>query len=342
MTRRLRVLALVPAGSVPPESLDDMSEKQIEDLKMEYDVLTALGHLRHETRCLGVRDDLLPIREAIEGWKPHVVFNMLEEFHGHVSFDQNVVAYLELLRVPYTGCNPRGLVLSRDKALTKKILSYHRIHVPGFAVFPRGRRLHRPKRLSFPLLVKSLTEEASSGISQASLVTNDEQLVQRVEFVHEHTQSDAIAEEYIEGRELYLGILGNHRLETFPLWEMVWRKLPEGIPRIATARVKFNVDYQKKYGIVTRAAKGLPEGAAERVARLGKRIYRVLGLSGYARLDLRMRDDGQLFVLEANPNPDLSHDEDFSQAADAGGIPYNPLIRRILSLGLRYHATWYR
>jgi len=340
--KRLRVLALVPAGSVPPDSLEDMSPKQIEDLKMEYDVLTALRQLRHDTQCLGVRDDLRPIREAIEEWKPHVVFNMLEEFHGYVAFDQNVVAYLELLRVPYTGCNPRGLVLSRDKALTKKILSYHRIRVPGFAVFPRGRRLRRPKRIAFPLLVKSLTEEASSGISQASLVNNDEQLAQRVEFVHEHTASDAIAEEYIEGRELYLGILGNHRLETFPLWEMIWKKLPEGMPRIATARVKFNLDYQKKYGIVTRAAKGLPEGVADRVSRLAKRIYRVLGLSGYARLDLRLREDGQLFVLEANPNPDLSHDEDFSKAADAAGIPYNPLIRRILGLGLRYHVTWYR
>ncbi|MHC4136959.1 MAG: D-alanine--D-alanine ligase family protein [Planctomycetota bacterium] len=340
--KRLRILALVPTGSVPPESLEDMSEKQIEDLKMEYDVLTALRQLRHETRCLGVCDDLRPIREAIEEWKPHVVFNMLEEFHGYVAFDQNVVSYLELLRVPYTGCNPRGLVLSRDKALTKKILSYHRIRVPGFAVFPRGRRLHRPKRLAFPLLVKSLTEEASSGISQASLVSNDEQLAQRVAFVHEHTLSDAIAEEYIEGRELYLGVLGNHRLETFPLWEMIWKKLPDGMPRIATARVKFNVEYRKKYGIVTRAAKGLPEGVADRVARLGKRIYRVLDLSGYARLDMRLREDGQLFVLEANPNPDLSHDEDFSKAAEAGGIPYNPLIRRILGLGLRYHATWYR
>jgi D-alanine-D-alanine ligase len=340
--KRLRVLSLVPTGSVPPDSLEDMSEKEIEELKMEYDVLTALQQLRHEARCLGVSDSLRPIRETIEEWKPHVVFNMLEEFHGHVSFDQNVVAYLELLRVPYTGCNPRGLVLSRDKALTKKILSYHRIRVPGFAVFPRGRRFRRPKRLAFPLLVKSLTEEASTGISQASLVGNEEQLAQRVAFVHEHTTGDAIAEEYIEGRELYLGILGNHRLETFPLWEMIWKKLPEGMPRIATARVKFDLEYQKKYGIVTGRAKGLPEGAAERVARLGKRIYRVLGLSGYARLDLRLREDGQLFVLEANPNPDLAHDEDFAKAAEAGGIPYNPLIRRILGLGLRYHVSWYR
>ncbi|MHC4578893.1 MAG: D-alanine--D-alanine ligase family protein [Planctomycetota bacterium] len=338
----MRVLALVPEGGVPPDSLEGLSEKEIAAWKMEYDVVSALARIGHEVRCLAVRDDLLPLRTTIEEFRPHIVFNMLEEFHGYVSFDQNVVSYLELLRVPYTGCNPRGLVLARDKALTKKILSYHRIHVPGFAVFPRGRRIRRPKRLSFPLLVKSLTEEASSGISQASLVQTEEQLTQRVAFVHEHTRSDAIAEEYIEGRELYLGILGNHRLETFPLWEMVWEKLPEGMPRIATARVKFDAEYQKKHGIATRAARKLAEGVADRIARLGKRIYRLLDLSGYARLDLRLREDGRVFILEANPNPDLSHDEDFAHAAKAGGLRYRELIRRILSLGRRYHVTWYR
>ena len=155
-------------------------------------------------------------------------------------------------------------------------------------------------------------------------------------------ESDAIAEEYIEGRELYLGILGNHRLETFPVWEMVWQKLPEGMPRIATARVKFNKEYREKYGIVTRRAKKLPNGVDAKLTKLGKRIYRLLGLSGYARLDLRLAEDGRVFVIEANPNPDLSRDEDFACSAKAGGLRYRDLIQRILNLGLRYHVTWYR
>jgi len=150
-----------------------------------------------------------------------------------------------------------------------------------------------------------------------------------------------MAEEYIEGRELYVAILGNQRLEVFPVWELLFDKLPEGTPRIATAKVKFDLDYQEKYGIRTQAAKDLPSGAAEKITRLGKRIYRALELSGYARIDLRMREDGQLFVLEANPNPDLSLDEDFSLAAEAGGLEFKNLVQRIVSLGRRYHHVWH-
>jgi len=338
--RRLRVLALVPEGSIPPADLEGFSEKEIARWKMEYDILAALGGLGHAVECVEGRGDLAPIRQAVERLKPHMVFNMLEEFHGYVAFDQNVVGYLELLRVPYTGCNPRGLVLARDKALTKKILSYHRIRVPRFGVFPRRRRVRRSARLRFPLLVKSLTEEASTGISQASVVRDDAQLAKRVEFIHDQVGSDAIAEEYIEGRELYLGILGNRRLQTFPLWELIFENLPEGAPHIATARIKFDLEYQKRCGITTRAAKDLPEGSEGRIAHLGKRIYRVLDLSGYARLDLRVQADGQVFVLEANPNPDLSADEDFALSAEAGGLAFDRLVQRILNLGLTYSKNW--
>jgi len=340
--RKRRVLALVPEGSIPPDDLEGYSEKEVAAWKMEYDVLTALQNLGHHTHCVDVRGDLNAVRTAIEEYRPHVVFNMLEEFLGYVAFDQNVVAYLELLKVPYTGCNPRGLVLARDKGLTKKILSYHRIPVPHFAVFPRGRRVRRPRRLQFPLFVKSLIEESSTGISQASIVNTDEQLVRRVEFMHEQYQSDAIAEEYIEGRELYMGVIGNQRLHTFPVWELIFQRMPEGMARIATAKVKFDLDYQDRYGITTDAAKDLPPGMADRIQRLGKRIYRVLELTGYARIDLRLREDGQLFVLEANPNPDLSLDEDFALAADAGGLEYPALVQRILNLGMSYHAHWHR
>jgi D-alanine-D-alanine ligase len=341
VTKRLRVLALVPEGSIPPDNIVDVPEKHVEAIKMEYDVLTALDQLGHGIECVEGKGDLVPIREAIEKQKPHIVFNMLEEFHGYVAFDQNVVSYLELLKVPYTGCNPRGLVLARDKALTKKILTYHRIPVPGFAVFPTRRRFRRPRRLRFPLMVKSLIEEASTGISQASVVHDEDQLRERVRFVHEHVGGDAIAEEYIEGRELYVGVLGNVRLDTFPPWEMTFHGLPEGAPRIATSRVKFDHRYRKKHGITTDRAKNLPDGLEARLARLARRIYRALELSGYARIDLRLREDGEVFVLEANPNPDLAIDEDLAYSAEAGGLRYNRLIQRILNLGLRYYRTWH-
>lgn len=338
--RKLRVLALVGEGAQPPRSLRGLSDEQVSEWKMEYDVLAALESLGHEVTSLEVSYDLMRIRKGIEEAKPHLVFNMLEDFHGHVVFDQNVVAYLELLRMPFTGCNPRGLVLSRDKALTKKICRYHRIDAPRFRVFPRGRKARQLKRLQFPLIVKSLLEDASTGISQASLVHTQEQLEERVRLVHEQIEDDAISEEYIEGRELYLGILGNVRLQTFPIWELDMSKLPDGVPRIATARMKWNLEFQRKYEIRTAEAVDLPAGMAEKIQRVGKRIFRLLRLSGYARLDFRLREDGRIFLLEANANPDLSCDEDFALSAKAAGLDYAPLIQRILNLGLRYHASW--
>ncbi len=338
--KKRRVLALVADGLIPPESLEGKTKDQIAEWKMEYDVVRALKALGHDVSCLGASYELPKIRTAIEEFKPHIVFNMLEDFHGRVVFDQNVVSYLELLKVPYTGCNPRGLMLAKDKALTKKILTYHRIRVPGFAVFQRERRIRRGRGLHFPVIVKSLLEESSTGISQASIVKDDEQLKKRVEFVHEQVGTDAVAEEYIEGRELYLAILGNRRLATFPLWEMLLDKLPEGAARIATRRAKYDLKYQDKYRIKTQKARELPKDLAARIARVGKRVYGVLGLSGYARLDLRLRDDGQVFVIEANPNPDVSESEDFADSASAAGLEYSDLVQRILTLGLRYHASW--
>jgi D-alanine-D-alanine ligase len=254
-------------------------------------------------------------------------------------YDQHVVSYLELLHQPYTGCNPRGLVLARDKALSKKLLHYHRIPVPEFHVFPRGRKIRRPKRLAFPLFVKSATEEASWGISQASVVNDEERLAERVAFIHRQTESDAIAEQFIDGRELYVGMIGNQRLWTFPIWELHFKKAAD-MPVIATTKVKWDVAYQKRLGVTTSAAKDLPEGAEARILKICKRAYRILDLSGYARMDLRMTPEGRVYVLEANPNPQLGYGEDFAESAEAAGISYEDLLQRILNLGMRYRAEW--
>ncbi len=333
-------MALVGKGARPPRSLDGLTDEQVSEWKMEYDVVAALETRGYDVTTVEASYDLNLIRDALEEHKPQIVFNMLEDFHGNAIFDQNVVAYLELLRMPYTGCNPRGLVLSRDKALTKKICTYHRIPTPRFAVYPRQRRVTRVKKgLAFPLIVKSLLEDASVGISQASVVYDLEQLRKRVMFIHDSVGDDAIVEEFIEGRELYLGVLGNLRLETFPLWELDLGALPEGAPRIATERIKWNLKYQEKYKIHSGAAKDLPDGLPARVARLSKRVFRLLGLSGYARLDWRMRPDGRIYLLEANANPDLSRDEDLALSAEAHGLTYEALIQRIVNLGLRHHAA---
>lgn len=332
--KKKRVLAIMHKDLVPPDSIEGLTEAELAPFKTEYDVITACRTLGHEVRLLGIQGDLSVLGKTIDEWKPHIVFNLLEEFDGEAVMDQNVVSYLELLKLPYTGCSPRGLILARDKGLSKKILSYHRIRVPAFAVFPRRKPVKRPSRLQFPLFVKSLIEEASLGIAQASVVDDDEKLKERVAFIHDRVGTDAIAEQYIEGRELYVSVLGNRRLEVFPIWELKFTKAGDDVPLIATAKVKFDLGYQRKLGVETSEAKDLAPEAVKGILRLCKRIYRNLGLKGYARIDMRMTAEGQVYVLEANPNPQLARGEDFAEAARAVNISYEQLIQRIISLGL--------
>ena len=262
MKRKLRVVVLMHPSLVPPESLEGFTEQESYEWKTEYDVVSTLRELGHEVKPLGVADELGPIRAVIEEWKPDIVFNLLEEFLGRQDFDHHVVSFLELMQVPYTGCHPRGLMLARDKALSKKLLVYHHLAVPKFAAFPRGRRVHRPKGLEFPLIVKSQIHEASLGISQASIVENDEKLRERVAFIHQRHASDAIAEQYVEGREFYVGIIGNTRMEVLPVWELVFENMPPGSSSIATAHVKHNTDYQRRRGIYQQHADDLDPQAA--------------------------------------------------------------------------------
>ena len=332
--KRLRILALMHPQLVPPDSLEGQTEKDINTWKTEFDVVHSLRELGHEVQPLGVQYELLPIRDAVEQFKPHVVFNLLEEFHGEVLYDQNVVSLLELLKVSYTGCNPRGMIISRGKALSKKLLAYHRIRVPDFAVFPIGRKVKRPPRLVFPLIVKSLIEHASVGIAQASVVDSDEKLTERVRFIHERVGTDAIAEQFIEGRELYVSVIGNERLAAYPAWELVAEKRADDAPLIATAKVKHDIEYQARHGIDIRAADLVREQAAK-LAHVAKRIYKILELTGYARIDFRLGGDGQFYFLEANPNPEIAEREEFASAAKAAGVSYPMLLQRIVSLGMR-------
>jgi D-alanine-D-alanine ligase len=200
----------------------------------------------------------------------------------------------------------------------------------------RGRKARLPKKLTFPLIVKSLTQEASIGISQASVVEDETKLRERVQFIHESVSTDAIVEQYVEGRELYCGVIGNQRTQVLPVWEMTFAKMPEDQHRIATERVKWNPKYQNKMGIATGEAKDLPPGAAERIQHVSKRVYKVLQLSGYARIDLRLDSQGGVHVLEANPNPQIARTEDFAESAKKAGLPYPGLLQRILTTGLRW------
>lgn len=338
--RRYRILLMVHKSLVPPEDIEGLTEKQIDVFRTEYNVYSTLYNLGHKVRVLGMDDRLSELRETIREWRPHVVFNLLEEFSGIPSYDQHVVAYLEMIRQRYTGCNPRGLMLSRDKVLTKQVLAWHRIATPAFHLFPFGERFTEPRKLNFPLFVKSATLDASLGIAQASVVEDMNSLRERVMFIHDHAQSDALVEEYIDGRELYVGVVGNTRLTTFPVWELDFGTLSEVQSGIATRKVKWDRNYQQKHGISTGPASDLSDTDLHRLVRLAKRIYRALHISGYARLDLRMRPDGSVMLLEANANPDLTFGEDFAQSAEALGMGYEALISRIVNLGRSYMPEW--
>ena len=333
---KLRILALVHRHLIPPEKIEEGTDIASMPWRTEYDVISTLTAMGHEVQPLGVHDDLGEIRRLATEWKPHIAFNLLEGFDDITIFDQNVVSHLELLKLSYTGCNPRGLLLARDKSLSKKLLAYHRIAVPEFEVFRTGRPVRRPKRLPFPLMVKSLTQEASIGISQASVVDSDEKLKERVAFIHDSIGTAAIVERYIEGRELYVSILGNQTLQAMPVWELFFTNMPEGARRIATDRVKWSVKYQKKYGIDSGPAKDLPEGKFEEIQHLCKRAFRALELSGYARIDLRLDEAGNAWILEANPNPQIARGEDFAASAERVGLSYEAVLQRIINHGLRW------
>jgi D-alanine-D-alanine ligase len=334
--RKKRVLVLMHIDLVPPDDVSGKPDAEIFEYKTEYDVINGLRDLGHEVQKLGLYDDLAPLRQAIQDFKPHIVFNLLDEFRGEAMLDQNVVSYLELVQVPYTGCNPRGLMLARDKALSKQILHYHRIRVPRFAVVPAGRKLKRkPARLHYPLIVKSQIEEASFGIAEASIVYNDEKLAERIEFMHAKVGTSLILEQYIDGRELYVGVMGNKRLRVLPVWELEIRRLRADAPKIATRRVKWNLKYQKRRGVKIGPARNLPPELERLLVKTTKRIYRLLQLSGYARIDFRLDAEQRPYFLEANPNADIAYGDEFADAAEAAGIAYEPLLDRLLTIGLQ-------
>ena len=337
--KKHRIMVLMHDSLIPPESLDGYTEEEMLDWKTEYDVVTTLREMGHEVFPIGVSDDLGIIRRAIVDRKPHVAFNLLEEFHGVGVYDQHVVSYLELKKQHYTGCNPRGLLLSHDKALCKKILTFHDIHTPGFFVVPRRRVAKRPAGFEFPLLVKSVSEDASLGISQASVVRSEQQLQEQTEHVHGEIETDALVENFVEGRELYVGVIGNRRLKVLPIWEMVFKNAPD-TQIVATSRVKWDLQYQKKMGVVTEPATDLDKRTVEKIQSVCRRVYRALSLSGYARMDIRLTPNNEVFVLEANPNPNLSYGEDFAESAEKTGIGYEQLLQKIITLGLGYQAEW--
>jgi D-alanine-D-alanine ligase len=333
--KKLKVLVLFDGISPTKIDQDLSKEMKTEDWKTEANVMGALGTLGYTAEHLAIFDDLDLVRQKLENFAPDVLFNLVEQFKNNPGFDQNIVSLLEMQGVPFTGCGATGLTLCKHKGISKKILSYHRIHVPNFIVISRGQRIARPKQLKFPILVKPVKEEASYGISQASFVETDEEFRERVAFIHEKHDADVIAEEYIAGRELYVSLLGNLRLSVFPIRELIFREVPPDEPKIATYRAKWDEEYRKRWGLQNRFANGLDPALVAHIEQTCKRIYRLLTIDGYARIDLRLTATNEIYFIEANPNPHLAADEDFALSAEKAGLPYPQLIDRIIRHGMK-------
>lgn len=302
--------------------------------KIESDIRTTLLNLGHEVTPFGIHNNIDPLIDTIREKKPDLVFNLSEAFDGKRDFEPHLVSMLELLGIPYTGSGPAGLRLCKDKGLTKEILSYHRLHIPKFVVAKRTSPPRSLKRFEYPAFIKPLNLEASEGISQYSFVSNEKEALERVRYIHEKLESDAIIEEYIEGRELYVGILGNEKLAVFPTRELFFKEVPDGEPKIATFRAKWDKEYRKKWGIASGFAASMPASVTEKLEDVCKKIYRLLQIRGYGRIDLRVKENGEIYFIEANPNPSIAKNEDFALAAGKAGLDYSELIAKIISLAL--------
>ncbi len=333
--RKHKVLVLFDSAGTPPADQDFSRELKTDDWATEAHVIDALKKLGHEVRTLGVYEDPGLIIDEVKAHPPDVVFNLAEHFNARSAYDRNVAGLLEMLDLPYTGSGPTGLTLCKHKGMAKEILAYHHIRVPDSAVFPPGGAIRRPKRLAFPLFIKPVEEEASYGIAQDSFVENDQAFEERVRFIHERMNQAALAEEYIEGRELYVSILGNERLVVFPLREVIFAEVPEGQPRFSTFKAKWDDAYRKKWGIQNIFAEGLEVEMSARIAEICKKAYRVLRVRGYGRIDLRVTPAGEIVLLEANPNPNLEREDEFAQSAMKAGLSYEGLIQRILRLAFQ-------
>lgn len=327
------ILVIMHKDLVPPEQVKSSDvDRYLTPWVTEYDVISALKKNQYQIRTLGIDSDISPLVEAIKNDPPTLVFNLLEQFNNDPAMDYHIVTLLELHGIPYTGSNPKGLVLARDKALSKKILQYHRILTPHFYTLKQNEKFKAPyKGMKYPMIVKCLYEEASYGIAQKSVVNNIEQLKERVEYIQKTLIQDVIIEEFIAGKEYYIGVIGNNRLKVLPVWELVYKNVDSPENEVYTARAKWNKNYRKRKGIDHQKAK-IHSELEKKIIKVVKRTYKALSLSGYARIDIRVDENNNIYILEANPNPNISHDDEFAMSAKNAGLSYKDLIKKLITL----------
>jgi D-alanine-D-alanine ligase len=334
---RLAVVFDTPYAGWTPAEHDAQMAKEVarwrrEEPEMEYQIADALRRRGHEVLLVGVAGEIGEMPPILAEWKPDLVVNAAESYRDVAELDYVFPAVLEAEGYRYTGSPPLALLVTRNKAMSKKVLAYHGIRVPGFVTFRPGETVRATPDLEFPLIVKPLQADASAGIARASVVQDKEALAERVAFVHERFAQPAIAEEFIEGRELYASILGNEdRLQLLPLTEMVFdpeKTRPE--ERIATQYAKWDELYRERRGIRNQFARPISRAARATIEETARKAYRALWLRDYARLDIRLTAKGEVWFIEANANPFISYGHDVATAAHKAGMDYYAFIQRIV------------
>lgn len=301
-----------------------------DDRPTERDVCRAIQKLGMELSVLGVFDDVSDVSRGIKSLKPDVIFNLCETFRGDRAHEGHIAGVIDLEGIPMTGSRADALHLCKDKAITKKILGYDGIRVPRFARVAKGDDLDLAK-MTFPAIVKPLNREASEGIAQASVVYDSAACAERVAFIHKSLNADVIIEEFIHGRELYVGVFEQDSgVSALPVRELFMHNLKQDQAMIATYRAKWDDDYRERWGVTTSKAAPIPQNVAEKLKEDSVKIFKSLGMRGYARMDWRMTVTGEPVFLEANPNPALAQDDDFAKAAKTFGIGYRELILAII------------
>ncbi|MBD3240775.1 MAG: ATP-grasp domain-containing protein [Chitinivibrionales bacterium] len=336
MAQALTVTCLVDEATVPHDD-SEFRTPPARAASTEYQVIGALRDLGHDVRIVAATDDVAGlVRELVDN-RPDVVCNLTELFRWDRRLDANVAGLLQMLNVPFTGAGASGLMLCRNKGLSKHLLNARKIRVPSFAVLHPGRRPSVPKSLRFPLVVKPLLADGSEGISNASLVRTMDELVDRAALIHTRFNQPAIAEQFIDGREIYVGVLGERRLTVLPPRELFFGRSDEGGPVLATYKLKWDDKYRERWQ-VRFGPSPLEPRVAQAAARISRRAFHILQLRDYGRVDLRLTPDNRLYVLEVNPNPNLARDDELAEAAAAANIGYQQLIEQILRCALRRGA----
>ena len=329
-----------PAEATPPAGRARKKRKTSKRARRpkldREEIFDALGKLGHEPSYLvldGHDQSLL----AVARCNADLIFNLTESYAGDDTKDMNLAAYLELLDKPYTGADPHALYLAQDKSLAKKVFHFHKIRTPFFAVSYKGRTDHAHD-IEFPLIVKPMSEDGSIGIDASSVVESVKELMEKIHYIHEQFDSPALIEEYIEGREIYAAILGEEKPEALPLVELDLSRLPEGTPRIAGTDVKWEKDSDAYRKTRSHVVEDLDEKITTRIQEKAIAAYQALKLRDYGRVDMRLTDKGEIYVLEANPNPWLSSGAEFAMAARNSGRTYTDLMRDIVDLAMARYA----